>query len=335
MIKRKKDKMNRWKRFAIIFLTGMVLIILCGCATGKDQQTVMNDYKAKMVDLQQKKALAARAPEQALPAGYEATAEMFEQRGDNYVRQGDSVAAVAEYQKSLDRDPLRTTVRYKMGKILLGQGLPEDALKEFDQVIVREPSNASAHQGRAKVRFLQRKLDLAKSDLNEAIKFDNKLWQAHALLGIILDTEKHHAEAEEEYLKALAIQPDSAAVYNDLGISRYTAGRFDKAVDAFLKAFNIDPGNKRICNNLGLALYRIGNTSDALEAFKKGGSEAAAYNNIGYLHMKDNKYDSALAALEKAISANPSYYERAQRNLDKVKAALKKSKSGRDNSDWN
>ena len=334
MIKKEKSAMNRQKRFAINLLATFVLIVLCGCATGKGQQATQDNYK-QMAALQQKKAAAIRAPEPDLPAGYEATAETFEQRGDNYVRQGDNVAALAEYQKSVDKDPLRTTARYKMGMVLLGKGLPEDALRELDQVIARDPHNASAYQGRAKVRFLQRKLALAKSDISEAIRLDDNLWQAHALLGIILDTEKYHSEAEGEYKKALAIQPDSAAVYNDLGISLYLAGKFDKAADAFLKAFNIDPGNKRICNNLGLALYRSGNTSDALEAFKKGGSEATAYNNIGYLQMKDSKYDSALAALEKAIRANPSYYERAQRNLDKVKAALKKVKNRQDNSDWN
>jgi len=43
--------------------------------------------------------------------------------------------------------------------------------------------------------------------------------------------------------------------------------------------------------------------------------------------MKDKQYNNALAALEKAIEANPSYYARAQKNIDKVRAALKEDKS--------
>ena len=41
--------------------------------------------------------------------------------------------------------------------------------------------------------------------------------------------------------------------------------------------------------------------------------------------MKDKQYETALAALEKAIDANPSYYARAQKNLDKVRAALREA----------
>jgi Tfp pilus assembly protein PilF len=43
--------------------------------------------------------------------------------------------------------------------------------------------------------------------------------------------------------------------------------------------------------------------------------------------MKDKQYKNALAGLEKAIDANPSYYARAQKNLDKVKAALKETET--------
>jgi Tfp pilus assembly protein PilF len=314
------------ERFAGSLLIIFALIVLCGCASGKGQQGTSGDYK-KMVDLQQRKASAIKAEEPSLPAGYEATAETHEKLGDAYIRQGDSVAALTQYKRSLEKDPLRTTAQYKIGMLFLGRGLPVDALAEFEQIIAREPLNASAYHGRARVRFLQKKLDLAKSDLGEALRLNDSLWQAHALLGIILDAEKNHFEAEKEYLKALAIQPDSAAVYNDLGVSLYLNGSFDKAAEAFLKAFNIDPENRRICNNLGLALYRLGNAGGALEAFKRGSGEAAAYNNVGYLQMKDKQYNNALAALEKAIEANPSYYAKAQKNIDKVKTALKDAKS--------
>jgi tetratricopeptide (TPR) repeat protein len=308
------------------FLLILALIAFWGCASDTGRQAPSSDYK-KMMALQQQRASATKAEEPPLPAGYEATAETHEQMGDTYLRQGNSVAAFTEYQKSLEKDPLRMTARYKIGMLLLSRGLLEEALKEFEQILAREPKNAFAYHGRARVRFVQGKLDLAKSDLSEALRLNDKLWQAYTLLGIICDTEKNYAEAEKAYLKALAIQPKSATVYNDLGVSRYLTGRFDEAADAFLRAFNIDPENHRICNNLGLTLYRLGSTEDALEAFRRGSGEAAAYNNIGYLEMKDKQYKNAFAALEKAIEVNPSYYARAQKNLDKVKAALKEAKN--------
>jgi Flp pilus assembly protein TadD len=323
---RKADGMKGNERSAKRVLLMIVLMVLCGCASWKGQHAMSGDYK-KMIDLQQRKASAIKAQEPSLPAGYEATAEIHEQLGDACIRQGDSAAALTEYRKSLEKEPLRTTVQYKIGMLFLGRKLPEEAIKEFDQIIAREPGNASSYHGRARARFLQGNMELSKSDLRAVLSLNDKIWQAHTLLGVIYDTEKRHSEAEDEYLKALAIQPDSAAVYNNLGVSLYLNGKFDKAADSFLKAFNINPDNRRICNNLGLALYRLGNTADALEAFRRGGSEATAHNNIGYLQMKDKQYNNALAALEKAIEENPSYYLRAQKNIDKVKAELKNAKN--------
>lgn len=314
------------KRFKIILILMIALMVVFGCASGKGKQTGSADY-GKMVELQQKKSAAVQAEEPDLPLGLEMTAETHEKMGDAYIRQGNAFAALTEYQKSLEKDPNLTSARYKIGMFFIGRGLPDEALKEFDQIIAREPENATAYYGRARARFLQKKLHLAKSDLRDALKLNDQYWQAHALLGIILDGGRQHGQAQEEYKKALVIQPDSAAVYNDLGVSLYLDGKFDEAAVAFLKAFNINPDNRRISNNLGLALYRLGNKDDALEAFKRGGSEAAAYNNIGYLQMKDKQYENALAALERAIDANPSFYARARKNMDKAKAALKKASS--------
>ena len=124
-----------------------------------------------------------------MPPGFEATADTHEQLGDNYLRKGNSVAAFTEYERSLRKDPSETTARYKIGMLFLDRGLPEEALKEFEQILAREPRDASAHYGRAKVRFLQGKPELAKGDLGEALGLNDKLWQAHMLLGVIYDTE--------------------------------------------------------------------------------------------------------------------------------------------------
>ena len=191
----------------------LVSIAFYGCA-GKQAASI--DYK-QMAALQQQKSQAKKAEEPPLPPGLAATAETHEQLGDASLRQGNAIAAFTEYERSLRKDPQRMTARYKIGMLYLGRGLSEEALKEFEQILAKEPQNASAHYGRAKVRFLQGKPELAKGDLRDALKLDERLWQAHTLLGVVCDTEGHHAEAEEAYLRALAIQPDSATVYNDLG----------------------------------------------------------------------------------------------------------------------
>jgi Flp pilus assembly protein TadD len=177
------------------------------------------------------------------------------------------------------------------------------------------------------VAFAKESYGMARQDIQKALNTKPDIWQALTLLGVIHDREGHHKEAEEAYQRALSIQPKSATILNDLGVSRYLMGRYDDAAEAFLKAFKIEPDNRRICNNLGLALYKLGRTEDAIEAFRRGGDQASAFNNVGYLAMKDSKLDEAVAALEKAVEAKPSYYDRAQRNLERARAASKENPS--------
>jgi Flp pilus assembly protein TadD len=313
-------------RFYTYFALCLTLVLITGCAShnaGQQPFSKNSDYK-EMMRLQQQRAAAKPEPEPVLPQGFESTAESCEQMGDVYLKQGNLVGAFSEYQKSLEKQPDRTTARYKLGMLFVNRGQADEALREFDTILSKDPNNAYAYYGRARARFLQDKVDLAEEDLKTGLRFNDSVWQAHTLLGIVYDRQERHAAAEEEYQKAVAIQPKSAAIYNDLGVSRYLMGKFDEAAEAFLKAFSIEPTNPRICNNLGLTLFRLGRTEDAIEAFRRGSGEAVAYNNVGYLEMKEKKYDQARIALEKAIEVKPSYYSRAQKNLEKVKAAEKR-----------
>jgi Flp pilus assembly protein TadD len=316
-------------RFRFLTLTSLfACLVLVGCAShnANQQGNTGGDYK-RMMKLQQQRANAKPEPEPVLPKELEATADTHEQMGDVSLKRGDLVGALTEYQKSLDKQPDKAAVRYKIGMLLVTRNQPDEALKEFEAILTKDPKNPHAYYGRARVRFLQERLDLARTDLRTALGLNDRLWQAHALLGIILDQEQHHEEAQAAYAKSLEIQPKSAAVYNDLGVSRYLSGKFKEAADAFLKAYSLEPANARICNNLGLALFRLGRTEDALEAFKRGSGDAMAYNNVGYLQLKEKKYDEARASLEKAIEVKTSYYSRAQKNLEKIKTERSAAKA--------
>ena len=144
------------KRFAAFLFVMVGVMVLCCCASGNNQQKTSGAYD-KMIDLQKRKAMAVRAEEPDLPAGFEATAETHEKMGDAYARQGDTVSALTEYQKSLEKNAQRTSPVFKTGMIFLGKGLTDEAIAEFDKVLTREPQNASAWYGRGRARFQQKK----------------------------------------------------------------------------------------------------------------------------------------------------------------------------------
>jgi tetratricopeptide (TPR) repeat protein len=96
-----------------------------------------------------------------------------------------------------------------------------------------------------------------------------------------------------------------------------------KSIEAFIAALRIDPENMRIYNNLGLVFSKIGRHEEAFEAFKKGKDEAGAYNNLGYVYMTEQSYAKAIEAFERAMELNPGFYEKANQNIQKAKAAMK------------
>ena len=112
--------------------------------------------------------------------------------------------------------------------------------------------------------------------------------------------------------------PDQAANHNNLGLNYMVRGEYPEAALSFLHALALDKDNIRIKNNLASAYLLSGDKDNAVEIFKGTVGEAGAYNNVGYLLMTQGNFDEAEQAFKKALQLNPSYYLRAQENLDKL-----------------
>ena len=54
----------------------------------------------------------------------------------------------------------------------------------------------------------------------------------------------------------------------------------------------------------------------------QAGTSAAAYNNLGVVHLEARDFKRAASCFEKAITANPTFYEKANDNLRRAQAAL-------------
>ena len=83
----------------------------------------------------------------------------------------------------------------------------------------------------------------------------------------------------------------------------------------------------KVANNLGLALAKLGQFHQAFDAFKQGTDEAKAYNNVGISLLEAGQPLRAMACFEKAIELQPSFYEKANGNLEQAKRAARKKLS--------
>lgn len=296
--------------FACLLLS---LFWLGGCATEEVVKfSIPEDHYQPVLD-RQKAGLDPSG--NALVDLPEKTVEEYEKLGDSYLERDHPALAIVEYQKGLQLDPSRVTIRYKIGTLLLKVGKAKEARDQFEKILEYDVMFAPAYLGMGQA-LLQMGEDIgADQQFRRALTFDPKMWRAHNYLGILADRRHLHLSAIEAYKAALAIEPNEAAVLNNLGMAYFLNAQYSDAARAFLLALQADGHETKIANNLGLALAKLKRYSEAYDAFRRGTNDAMAYNNVGIALLESGKPLQAIACFEKAIELEPTFYEKANQNL--------------------
>ncbi|MDB0018269.1 tetratricopeptide repeat protein [Planktomarina temperata] len=120
-------------------------------------------------------------------------------------------------------------------------------------------------------------------------------------------------EAIEAYNKALAIKPDFAAAYSNMGVALKDQGKLEEAIEAYNKALAIKPDYAEAHSNIGVTLQEQGKLEEAIEAYHKAlvikPDYAEAYNNMGVTLQEQGKLEEAIEAYNKALAIKPDYAE--------------------------
>lgn len=260
--------------------------------------------------------------EDTTPPAPEMTAEEHERAGDLDAQRRNYPLSSVHYSKALQAEPSRNTVRLKLGRIFLQQGMLDPALTQFKDLRAKAPNSTEAYQGIGHVSLLQGKLREAEEALGEAIALAPSNWQSHNLLGLVYDQMQRYAEAITSYKAALALRPREPGVLNNLGLAYALSGDHDEAIQTYEQAVTAGSASPKLHNNLGVAYAHRQRYADALNSFKKATDEPHAYNNLGMTLLGMGQAKQAAACFEKAIELNPQYYEKATENLRQTRQAL-------------
>jgi eukaryotic-like serine/threonine-protein kinase len=187
--------------------------------------------------------------------------------------------ALANCQKAQQLDDRLPAVYVTLGKIHRSTGKYELALQENQRALQLDPRNADAVNG------------LARS----------------------YDSAGRTADAEAAFRKAIALRPDSWDGYNSFGAFLDEHERYDDAVAQYRHAIALTPDNAALYLNLGAAYSDMGDKhyAEAEEMLRKSialDPSYAAYANLGYLYLQQQKYAEAAAATEKALQINAKDY---------------------------
>jgi tetratricopeptide (TPR) repeat protein len=130
-------------------------------------------------------------------------------------------------------------------------------------------------------------------------------------LGNFLEGPSDIPEKIGYYRAALALRPDTFAVYTNLAKALDAQGRMTESLEAFRKAVNLQPNVAMGYYNLGTALGKRGQLPEAVRTVRKAVAirrdYADAHNTLGTLLHRQGNLGEAVKAYRKAVAIEPTH----------------------------
>jgi choline-sulfatase len=113
--------------------------------------------------------------------------------------------------------------------------------------------------------------------------------------------------------EAARLDPQRAAIFNALGLVHLEGGDLPRAAETFNHAAELDPRDARSFNNLGNTMRAMGRLDAAAAAYRKAIALAPHYadphNGLGVLLVQQQHPREAMAYFETALRIQPDFYE--------------------------
>jgi len=182
-------------------------------------------------------------------------ASTFMEKGWNRISLGDYDGAEAALKKALELSPNDPQSESLLGWAQMLQDKYDDALLNFQHVLMRQPTNALARINVGYICLKKRIFGEAIEHLSKAIRLDNDrkaTLYAHFYLGLVYLEREMFEDAETFFRKTLALGPNLVEAYYELGRALWFAGDHDGATETWRAGYaanKFNPWGKR-CSEL-------------------------------------------------------------------------------------
>ncbi len=216
--------------------------------------------------------------------------------------------------------------RVQRGRFFLNKRSEEGifkALGYFQDAAVIDPREAEAWSGLADVHHLLAYYEYEppapfvakeREDAAQAVALDPSLSGPHAILADIRYLSDHDwPGAEEEFRKAIALNPNDAEARQWYSNFLTASGRFEEGIAEIDRARALDPLNPVIQTDAGLARYwaadPVGGEEEIRRAVEMEPNSALVRLWLSLPLIAQKRYDDALAELKKARELAPAMPE--------------------------
>ena len=148
--------------------------------------------------------------------------------------------------------------------------------------------------------------------IRNLISVDTQHWNIFYSRGISYERTKQWNLAENDFMKALELNPDAPYVLNYLGYSWLERGvKLKKALSFIQMAFEIKPNDAYITDSLGWAYYLLGNYEKSIKflenAIKILPSDPTLNDHLGDVYWKVGRKSEALSQWKRVLLFDPKF----------------------------
>jgi tetratricopeptide (TPR) repeat protein len=279
-----------------------------------------------------------------LPLGDDNAKTGYQDIIDTYREAKQWSQATAVSKEAAQKLPDDRDLRMVLDAQLADTGDPEKPLADMQSLLKGNPDDREVYIRLSNVYTRLKRWNKAEEALDKAdslsTKPDDKEYISF-LRGSTYEREKKYDQAEAEFKKVLAANPQSAVTLNYLGYMNADRGvQLEEALNYIKQAVSLEPGNGAYLDSLGWAYFKLGKYDLAEETLTKAslhmGSDPTVQDHLGDLYQKTGRLKLAAAHWERAVEewnkTVPAEVETdllatTQKKLDAAKVRLAKEES--------
>ncbi len=252
--------------------------------------------------------------------------------------------ATAVAQEAAQKLPDDREIRMVLDAQMADTGDPEKPLADVRSLLKGKPEDREVYIRLAIMYTRLKRWNEAEEALGKAellsTKNDDKEY-IYFLRGSACERQKKYDQAEIEFKKVLAINPQSSMTLNYLGYMNADRGvQLEESLNQIKLAVSLDPTNGAYLDSLGWAYFKLGKYDMAEETLNKAslrmGSDPTVQDHLGDLFQKTGRLKLAAAHWERAVEEwnktvpaeiDTDLLLATQRKLDAAKVRLAKEDS--------
>ncbi|MFQ5790759.1 MAG: tetratricopeptide repeat protein [Acidobacteriota bacterium] len=221
--------------------------------------------------------------------------------------------AIEEYRAVLRLDPDNCEGLYRLGRLSMGRGDDETAIRAFEQIAKGQPGELRALLPLGVLYARNERLREALDTLKRALALDGNSYEVHHYLGVTYGKLSQWEIAFRHLDRALEINPRHVPSIHEKAMLYSQRDELSTALELFLIALEAAPDDPMLHFGIG-EIYAYQNApgkaeKEFQEALRINPKLHPAYHHYGRLLLRAGRYEEAVEKLTRAVELDPRHAE--------------------------